>query len=101
MVANTAGVDGTVADFALAAVWPNPARRSVRVQFALPREATVHLGLHDVQGREVAALADGTYPAGRHTVDWSAAVSPPDPGLYFLRLTLPGLTLVRRFVLVK
>ena len=62
-------------EFALAAIVPNPVHRATRFHFALPREVSVHMGLHDVQGRELAVLADGTYPAGRHFVDWSGTAS--------------------------
>jgi hypothetical protein len=102
-IANPAGVDnGPVTEFALSPVWPNPVRQSTRFQFALPRDANVHLGVHDVQGRELLVLADDQFPAGRHSVDWSpVAGSRLVPGLYFVRMTVPGGNLVRRFVLMK
>jgi hypothetical protein len=102
-IANSAGVDdGPVTEFALAAVWPNPVHRSTRFQFALPRDADIHLSLHDVQGRELSVLADGAFPAGRHSVDWSSSAARLDPGLYFVRFAVPGgKTIVRRFVLMK
>jgi len=83
-------------------VWPNPVRQATRFQFALPRDANVHLSLHDVQGRELIVLADDLFPAGRHSVDWSAAAGPQlGPGLYFIRMSVPGRNIVRRFVLMK
>ncbi len=102
-IAGSAGVnDGPVVEFGLSPVSPNPVRRSTRFQFALPRDANVHLGLHDVQGRELAVLADGEFPAGRHTVDWtSTAGARLDPGLYFVRFSAAGHTIVRRFVLMR
>jgi len=94
--------DGPVTEFALAPVWPNPARGAPRFGFALPRDAHVHLGIHDVQGRELLVLAEGTFPAGRHQVDWAGvARTSLDPGLYFVRLAVPGRTIVRRFVYMK
>jgi hypothetical protein len=101
-IAAGAGVgDGGVTEFALAPVQPNPVRGSGRFLFAMPREANVHLGVHDVQGRELLVLADGTFPAGRHSVDWSGVASRLDPGLYFVRFTVPGRTVTRRFVLMR
>jgi hypothetical protein len=94
--------DGPPTAFALSSVWPNPVRGSTRVQIALPHEASVHVGLHDVQGRELQVLAHGVFPAGRHPVQWSnARGSRLHPGLYFIRMTVPGHTMVRRFVLVE
>lgn len=102
-IADPAGVDdGPVTALALAPVWPNPARGPVRFGFALPQEARVHLGVLDVQGRELLVLADGAYPAGRHSLDWRGASRDAlDPGLYFVRLNVLGRTLVRRFVYMK
>ena len=102
-IAAGAGVsDGPVTEFALSPVWPNPVRRSTRFEFALPREAGVHLGVHDVQGRELLVLADGAFPAGRHSVDWSGVAGGRlDPGLYFIRFSAAGHTIVRRFVLMR
>ena len=99
-IAGPTGVhDGPVTDFALAPVLPNPVRASLRFGFALPRECGIHLGVHDVQGRELLVLADGVFPAGRHSLDASSlARTILDPGLYFVRLVVPGRTLVRRFV---
>jgi hypothetical protein len=100
-IGGVAGVfDGPVTVVALSSMWPSPVRSSTRFQFALPREASVHIGLHDVQGRELQVLADGAFGAGRHQVEWSntgrAALR---PGLYFVRMTVPGSTIVRRFLL--
>jgi hypothetical protein len=102
IVDGTGVSDGPVTEFALSPVWPNPMRGSTRIMFAMPREASVHLGVHDVQGRELLVLADGTFPAGRHSIDWSSiAGSRLGPGLYFIRMSVPGRSIIRRFVLVR
>lgn len=49
---------------------PEPA---VRLAFALPRESRVRLRVIDLQGREVAVLANGTLPAGRHEASWNTS----------------------------
>ena len=102
-IAGGAGVDDApVTAFALSPVSPNPVRRSTRFQFALPQHASVHLSVLDVQGRELLVLADGTYAPGRHSVSWSSIPgSKLGPGLYFVRMTVPGRTLMQRFVLMK
>lgn len=102
-IAGSAGVnDGPVTEFALSSLTANPTRAALRFAFALPREASVHLGVHDVQGRELLVLADGTFPAGRHSVDGTGVARVAlDPGLYFVRLVVPGRTIVRRFVYMR
>ncbi len=100
-ITSTTGVDdGPVTAFALSSVVPNPMRGVAHVTFALPRAARVHVGVLDVQGREVLTLADGEYGAGRHVVQL-ANVHAFTPGLYFVRMTAPGHTLVNRFAVMR
>jgi predicted extracellular nuclease len=90
-------------ELALGTVAPNPVHRSLSVHFALPREAQVRLDVFDVQGRAVATLAQGVFPAGEHQVTWNAAreVGAARSGVYFIRLQALGKALVRRFVLTR
>ena len=50
--------------------------------------------------REVLTLADGVYGAGRHVAQMSAEAK-LSPGLYFVRMTVPGKTLTTRFMQMK
>jgi len=102
-IAAVAGVfDGPITEFALAPVLPNPVHGGTRFLFAMPKDAPIHLSVHDVQGRELLVLADGPFPAGRHSIDWtSSAHTRLGPGLYFVRLTVPGRSFVQRFALVR
>ncbi len=98
-IAGSTGVfDGPVTDVALAPVSPNPVGGPARIQYALPRESHIRLSVHDIQGRERAVLADGSYSAGRHAVDWPGVL---DPGLYFVQLRVSDRTIVQRFVLMR
>jgi hypothetical protein len=85
--------------FALAPLSPNPSAGRSLVSFAVPARARVRLTIADVQGREVARLADGIREAGH----WTAALDATDlhPGLYFVRMQAPGVSLTRRLVVVK
>ncbi len=84
----------------LSAVTPNPAVNDFRIGFALPREAPVRITLLDLQGREVATLAEARFPAGRNSVACNRARGPLHSGVYFVRLEALGASLVRRLVLV-
>jgi subtilisin family serine protease len=103
VIRETTGVgDLPVADFELAPVQPNPLRGVGRIGFALPRASKVRLSVIDVQGREVAVLAEGIFEAGRHQVRWEGASSGGvGPGLYFVRLNVAGRSLVRRSVVTR
>lgn len=85
------------AEFALARPWPNPGSGPIEVRFALPRESRVRVSVIDVQGREVALLADGVMPAGTHETTWGARSRDP-AGVYFIRLAAAGRTWTERVV---
>ncbi len=72
--------------FDLLPSYPNPFNPSTTIRFALASEASVHLAVYDVLGREVARLTDGPHQAGYHTVTWNA--QHVASGLYFARLTV-------------
>ena len=56
----------------------------------------------EVLTRRLLVLADGPFPAGRHSVDWtSSARVHLGPGLYFVRFSVPGRSFVQRFALVR
>lgn len=91
-----------VTELALAPPTPNPARQSTHVEFALPSESQVLLRVMDIQGREIARLAEGEFSAGRHSADWSfsSARAIPAAGLYFMRLEAGGRVKVQRLAVV-
>jgi hypothetical protein len=102
--AGTSGVDEVMPTvFALAMKSSNPLRHGGLFSFAVPRTATVRVAIHDVQGREVAVLADGLYRPGWHNAFWNGrgrhGRSPA--GVYFLRMDAPGKTLTRTIVLAR
>ena len=45
------------------------------VRFGLPVAAPVRLRVLDLQGRGVAVLADGLWPAGRQSVTWDGTTA--------------------------
>ena len=57
----------------------------------------------DVQGREIWRGATRTLPAGRTRLAWdgSARGGPARPGLYLARVRVAGVTMVRRFVVLR
>lgn len=96
----TTGVDGAaVTAFAMDPIAPNPARGATPVRFALPYRADVRVSVLDVQGREIAVLADGAFEAGRHAVTLDGARL--SPGLFFVRVQSGGVSLARRVAIVR
>lgn len=61
--------------------YPNPANNQVNWQFTLARAGQVSLAVYDLQGREVANLANAQYwGAGQHQLVWQSNNVPP--GMY-------------------
>ncbi len=83
----------------LEGVYPNPARGSTAVTFALAEPGAVRLAVYDVLGREVAVLVDGTAEAGRHEAVLDAAVLPA--GTYLVRLEAGGAVWTERLTLIR
>ena len=86
------------------AVAPNPVRGTTTVSYSIARAGYVRLGVFDVNGRLVRRLLDATRPAGEATVTWNGendAGAKLGAGVYFVRLTGPGVDQSRRVVLLR
>jgi 1,4-alpha-glucan branching enzyme len=90
-------------EYVLEQNYPNPFNPSTVIRFALPRSEYVRLAVYDLLGKEIAVLREGVVEAGRHTVSWDGkgSAAPVASGVYFVRLTTPGFSAVRRAVLVR
>ena len=66
------------------AVAPNPARSRLAVSYAVEAAGPVRVVVHDIVGRAVATLADGTVAAGTHRT--SLDLGGVAPGVYLVRL---------------
>jgi choice-of-anchor C domain-containing protein len=93
----SAGVPGVPATLAFAPVAPDPVRDAGRMTFTLAQAGHVRLAVHDIQGRQVALLANTDLDAGPHGVDFSPGAWNARPGLYLATLQVAGQALVRRF----
>jgi len=83
---------------AIETIRPNPADREMWVSFSLPLSESATLELIDVSGRRVREqVVSGT---GRHTVDLAAGTRLA-PGVYLVRLTQAGKSVVMRASVVR
>lgn len=100
----TTDVDaGTVlpARYALYPCQPNPTAGATVIRFDLPHESDLSLRLFDVAGREVAILARGRYPAGRHETRLNPEASGRLPaGVYLCRLEAGSFTETRKLQVI-
>ncbi len=79
--------------------YPNPFNPTTVIKFAVRNSGLVSLRVYNVLGQKVATLVNGFQVGGAHTVvfDGSKLAS----GVYFYRLTAPGINLVRKMLLEK
>ena len=67
--------------------WPNPFARRTSVRLAVPRTAVGAVRVYDVQGKQVATLAEGVFEPGERTLEWDGrdgSGGQAAPGIYFL-----------------
>jgi len=92
------------ATFGIVSVAPNPFNPSTRIAFQIPDRATVEVAAYDVLGRRVRLLAERTFGPGLHSEVWDGLDDGGDSvasGVYFIRVTTPTRSDVRRVVLLK
>lgn len=118
-VAVVAGVDASNTDFIylvsgdtesdregseLAGASPNPFNPRTTISFRLSESQHVRLTIHDVRGRLVAVLADGTMPAGAHRFVWDGLTDHgvrSATGVHFMQLQTADRTERKKLVLLK
>jgi len=87
----------------LRAVYPNPARGAVSVDYHLKAAQEVRIGVYDLLGRRVRTLVSGRRSAGPHTARWAgpAGAATVASGTYFVRMTTESTSVSRRVVIVQ
>jgi hypothetical protein len=86
------------------AVYPNPTKGQAQIEYSLKAEAEVNLAVYDVLGRLVRKVAAGRHPAGVHKAVWdgkSEGGRQAPSGIYFAKLSAPGVNKTTRFVVVR
>lgn len=93
----------TTADAAAAMVasevTPNPATGIASVELMLPHGVHIEVALFDLLGRQIGTIAEGAYPAGRHSIAFDCSTLPA--GSYYCGITANGLRLMRKTVVGK
>ncbi|HYE58818.1 MAG TPA: right-handed parallel beta-helix repeat-containing protein [Rhodothermales bacterium] len=82
------GVEATNVLAASITVFPNPARASATIAYALPDAGHTRITVYDAVGRRVAAVLDEVRPAGAQAARWTPAGLPA--GLYLVRIETPA-----------
>ncbi|MFB6232110.1 MAG: Ig-like domain-containing protein, partial [Salinibacter sp.] len=82
----------------LRAVYPNPSRGAVSVDYHLKEAQRVEVRVYDLLGRTIKTLADGRQEAGYHTVRWNAAKVAS--GVYLVRLKTESMSATQRISVI-
>lgn len=84
--------------------YPNPLNDRTIVKFALTKQAHVRLDVFDLIGSKVTTLMEGTRFPGVYAAVWdgkSELGHYAPSGVYFYRLTVHGLTMTRKMIVIK
>ena len=105
-LACTVGVDdGPLADMGIELrVGPNPASGPLSIQLTLPQPGEARVALHDVSGRVIRVLAEGSQPAGEHMLVWDGRTDDggqAPAGMYFVSARSAGWGVVKRVIFMR
>ena len=85
--------------FALGQNYPNPFNPTTSIDYTVASRGYVKLAVYDLLGKEVATLVDGVQPAGKNTVQFSAANL--TSGVYFYKLEADNKVVTKKMTLLK
>ncbi|UCH10733.1 MAG: VCBS repeat-containing protein, partial [Fidelibacterota bacterium] len=91
-------------DFALAQNYPNPFNPNTTLRYSLYRPAKVALKVYSLLGQEVATLFNGWQDLGYYEVQWNSKDRfgrELPSGIYFARLSAPGVSRMIKMVLLR
>ena len=89
----------TPKSFGLAQNYPNPFNPSTILRYEIPKAGRVEVTVYDILGRVVETLVDEYEQAGVHSVQFNGERLAS--GVYFYRLTAPGIMQVKKMLLLK
>ena len=101
---STPETGSAVVRFALESSAPNPTAGSTRIGFQVPVSTSVQIKIFDVSGREVNTVADGTFEAGTHSIDWDgrdASGHAVASGVYYYRMSADGYVATRSLIVSR
>ncbi|WP_234571882.1 T9SS type A sorting domain-containing protein [Rhodohalobacter sp. 614A] len=79
--------------------YPNPFNPSTNINFYIPEERSVRVGIYNIVGQQVALLLDDTIQAGEHSLVWDASDKPS--GIYIVQLESGNRIFTRKITLIK
>jgi hypothetical protein len=97
--------DDAPATISLAPPRPNPTSGRTQIWFDIPAGGMeAHVAVYDVRGRQVKVLAEGSQPAGRHSVVWDGRIDSGQQvgaGIYFVRMMAGEFRSTRKIIMMR
>ncbi|MDW7680202.1 MAG: carboxypeptidase regulatory-like domain-containing protein [bacterium] len=84
--------------------YPNPFNPTTNIRFQLSESEHVTITIFNTSGQIIRLLADGTFGAGQHQLEWDGrdhAGNKVSSGFYFYQLKTSGFNKVMRMILTK
>lgn len=85
--------------------YPNPFNPTTKVDFSIPKTASVTMKIFDITGREIKTLINNqTLMAGKYTVDWNSTDNggrTVASGVYFYRVVSGNFVSTKKMMLIK
>jgi len=79
--------------------YPNPFNPTTNINFYLPEQSAVKIGIYNVVGQRVAVLLENVLSAGEHSIMWDASEMPS--GIYIVQLEAGNRIQTKKMTLVK
>jgi hypothetical protein len=86
-------------EFRLDQNYPNPFNPTTNIKYSVGEAGPVNITVYNVMGQKVAEVLNTTKSAGSYQVSWNATGQAS--GIYYYRLTAPGVVLTRQMTLIK
>ena len=80
-------------------VGPTPTAGRITMEFAVSRDEHVRASVVDLQGREIAVIADAPFASGAHSITWDG--SRQAPGMYFVQVRRGTTTTTNRVLIAR
>ena len=110
-IPSSSGVEDVVLThhpFGLEQSFPNPCRSRTSIGYSVPgrgdEQVPIRIEIFDVQGRQIATLANASVAPGQYTTEWtgqSAAGQTVPAGVYYCRLRAGRTTAIKSLVVLK
>ena len=91
-------------EFSLSQNYPNPFNPATTIAYSIAKPGNVRIVIYDMLGREVKTLVNAFHDVGYNHVQWNGTNTNDisvASGMYLCRLSSPGVSIIRKMVLIK